>query len=88
MSVQVSHVVTAPQFVMWQHRERVLPGTTRTYSAQHGLVTKSVLNIDQVNSVKVLWTIKITYLYVYSPIFTEDYSPKIVYSNSIGVVCI
>lgn len=44
----VSHVVTAPQFVMWQHRERVLPGTTRTYSNQHGLVTKSVLNIDQV----------------------------------------
>ena len=47
----VSRVVEAPQWVMWQHGPTVTPGQTLTYNTAHGLVTKSVLTIDQVSDV-------------------------------------
>ena len=45
----VSRVVEAPQWVMWQHGNTVTPGLATTYTTGMGLVTKSVLTIDQVN---------------------------------------
>ena len=46
----VSRVVESPQWVMWQHGDKVTPGKTLTYNTGHGLVTKSVLTIDQVRN--------------------------------------
>ena len=44
----MTRVVDAPQWVMWEHGDKVTPGQTLTYNTGHGLVTKSVLTIDQV----------------------------------------
>lgn len=44
----ISHVVSAPQFVMWQHGDMVTPGNTVTYKSKLGIVTKSILTINQV----------------------------------------
>ena len=46
----VSRGVESPQWVMWQHGDKVTPGKTLTYNTGHGLVTKSVLTIDQVRN--------------------------------------
>ena len=45
-----SHVVRPPQFVMWQHGDTVIPGTTRHFTSNLGLLTKSVLTIEKVSS--------------------------------------
>ena len=44
----ISHVMSAPQFVMWEHDGRVVPGKTDHVQTKHDIVTKSVLTIDQV----------------------------------------
>ena len=44
-----SHVLRPPQFVMWQHGTLLTPGTTHTFTSNMGLVTKSVLTIEEVN---------------------------------------
>ena len=45
-----SHVLRPPQFVMWQHEDRVSPGTSSSsYNSKVGLVTRSVLTIEKVS---------------------------------------
>ena len=44
----ISHVMSAPQFVMWEHGGRVVPGKTVHIQTKHDIVTKSVLTIDKV----------------------------------------
>jgi hypothetical protein len=46
----ISHVMSAPQFVMWEHGGRVVPGKTIHVSKKHDIVTKSVLRIDKVTA--------------------------------------
>ena len=45
-----SHVVRPPQFVMWQHGDTVIPGTTRHFTSNLGILAKSVLTIEKVSS--------------------------------------
>ena len=40
--------MSAPQFVMWEHGGRVVPGKTDHIQTKHDIVTKSVLTIDKV----------------------------------------
>jgi hypothetical protein len=46
----ISHVMSAPQFVMWDHGVRVVPGKTVHIHTKHDIATKSVLRIEKVNS--------------------------------------
>ena len=46
----ISHVMSAPQFVMWEHGGRVVPGKTVHIQTKHDIVTKSVLRIDKVST--------------------------------------
>eukprot|EP00091_Calanus_sinicus_P016882 TRINITY_DN36506_c0_g1_i1.p1 TRINITY_DN36506_c0_g1~~TRINITY_DN36506_c0_g1_i1.p1 ORF type:complete len:136 (-),score=14.15 TRINITY_DN36506_c0_g1_i1:124-531(-) len=50
LECMISHVMSAPQFVMWEHGGRVVPGKTVHTQAKHDIVTTSVLTIDQVTS--------------------------------------
>ena len=49
LECKISHVVSPPQFVMWEHGGRVVPGETVNIEGKHEVVTKSVLSIDKVN---------------------------------------
>ena len=42
--------MSAPQFVMWEHGGRVVPGKTVHIQTKHDIVSKSVLKIDKVTS--------------------------------------
>ena len=50
----MTRVVEAPQWVMWEHGDKVTPGQALTYNTGHGLVTKSVLTIDQVRRMNII----------------------------------
>ena len=45
----ISHVMSPPQFVMWEHGGRVVPGETVHIQEKHEIVIKSLLSIDKVN---------------------------------------
>ena len=47
----ISHVVSSPQFIMWEPGGRVVPGKTVHIQTKHDIVTKSVLRIDKVCTV-------------------------------------
>jgi len=48
LECMISHTLSPPQFVMWEHGGRVVPGNTVTVTSKHEIVTKSVLTIDRV----------------------------------------
>ena len=50
LECMISHVVSPPQFVMWEHGGRVVPGETVNIQGRNEVVTKSLLSIDKVNS--------------------------------------
>ena len=49
LECMVSHVVSPPQFVMWEHGGQVVPGENVNIQGRHEIVTKSILNINKVS---------------------------------------
>ena len=48
LECMIRHVVSPPQFVMWEHGGQVVPGETVNIQERHEIVTKSILTIDKV----------------------------------------
>ena len=46
----ISHVMSDPQFVMWEHGGRVVPCKIAHIQTKQDIVPKSVLTIDQVTT--------------------------------------